>query len=204
MMFPRITKLCDQLITTFEQIPAERMVVLNELVRFIQEQKDAELPIQLVYVCTHNSRRSHLGQIWANVASHYYRVYPVETFSAGTEATAMHPNTIEALLAQGFEITTTDQTSNPHYRVKFGDSEFSLCYSKTIEDVHLPKSNFAALMTCSDADENCPFIPGCTLRIPTRYEDPKRSDGTPHQLQTYQERSLQIARECLYVFSLIH
>jgi protein-tyrosine phosphatase/arsenate reductase len=56
-------------------------------------------------------------------------------------------------------------------------------------------------MTCSDAEENCPFIPGVDLRIGTTYDDPKAFDGTQLQDEKYQERSSQIALECLYVFS---
>ena len=58
-------------------------------------------------------------------------------------------------------------------------------------------------MTCGDADENCPFIPGCDLRIGTTYFDPKSFDNSILQNEKYTERSNQIAMECLYVFSLI-
>ncbi len=203
-LFPKIAEQCDLLSQQFEVISVERKVLLTQLANYIQKQKNTALPIQLIFVCTHNSRRSHLGQVWSKVAAHFYEVNSVETFSAGTEATAMHPNTREALISQGFEISGDFNLANPIYKVKSGEEVESICFSKTISDDRLPKSQFAAIMTCSDADENCPFIPGCAIRIPLTYEDPKVSDGTPQQLQTYQERSLQIARECLYVFSLIN
>ena len=58
-------------------------------------------------------------------------------------------------------------------------------------------------MTCSHADENCPFIAGAEKRIPITYEDPKKFDNTPEQLAKYNERSLQIATELFYVFSKV-
>lgn len=56
-------------------------------------------------------------------------------------------------------------------------------------------------MTCSQADEGCPYIAGAEKRIPVRYEDPKSSDKTPQQNEIYTQRSLQIASEMFYVFS---
>jgi arsenate reductase len=58
-------------------------------------------------------------------------------------------------------------------------------------------------MTCSEAEQNCPFVPGAELRVSTTYEDPKIFDGTKEQDEKYIERSLQIARENLYIFSNI-
>jgi arsenate reductase len=57
-------------------------------------------------------------------------------------------------------------------------------------------------MTCTHADENCPFIPGAT-RISLPYEDPKAFDGTPEEEAIYAERCRQIARELLFAFSQV-
>jgi len=45
------------------------------------------------------------------------------------------------------------------------------------------------------------LVLGSDKRIPITYEDPKKSDGTPQQSETYLERSLQIATEMKFVFS---
>lgn len=156
-----------------------------------------------MYVCTHNSRRSHFGQVWAAVAADYYHISDIETYSGGTEATAFNPNAIHALQQTGFEIIREDDGANPHYTVRFGVQRSTNCFSKVFNAPENPHESFAAIMTCSDADENCPFIPGVELRIGTTYEDPKAFDNTPLQDEKYLERSNQIARECLYVFSLI-
>lgn len=202
-MNTKIKNTCDQLSQQFDSISSERKSLLEKISSYIQEKKGMNLPIQLVYVCTHNSRRSHFGQIWGAVASEYYKVKNVSTFSGGTEATAFNPNAIQALEQLGFEITTSEITSNPTYEVGFGGSKPSICFSKVYDDSSNPTSNFAAIMTCSDAEENCPFIPGVELRIGTTYDDPKAFDGTEIQNEKYIERALQIGLETLYVFSRI-
>lgn len=202
-MFTSIQQLCDELILDFDAIPNERKDLLTKISSYIQERKDKNQEINLVYVCTHNSRRSHFGQVWSAVAAKYYRIQNVNSFSGGTEATAFNPNAINALKEVGFEIDKLSETENPSYVVKFGPTDKTICFSKTVYDKTNPIANFAAIMTCSDADENCPFIPGVDLRIGTTYEDPKAFDGTDLQTIKYQERSKQIATECLFVFSQI-
>lgn len=202
-MFQNLQTHCDQLTLQFEAIDSERKLLLAKLADYIQEKVNAKAPINLVYVCTHNSRRSHFGQVWAAVAANYYSIPKLSTFSGGTEATAFNENAIHALEKTGFEISELSTGTNPHYRVNFGENLYTTCFSKVYDDAVNPSSNFAAIMTCSDAEENCPFIPGVELRIGTTYDDPKAFDNTPNQTEKYLERSNQIARECLYVFSLI-
>ena len=203
-MNTKVKNACDELSRQFDAILPERKQLLAKISNYIQQKKDVNQAIQLVYVCTHNSRRSHFGQIWGAVAAEYYGVNNVRTFSGGTESTAFNPNAIHALNGLGFEITTTDLSSNPKYEVDFGGSKASICFSKVYDDASNPTSNFAAIMTCDDAEENCPFIPGVELRIGTTYEDPKAFDGTELQEEKYIERALQIGLETLYVFSKIN
>lgn len=193
---------CEILSKNFKEIDAERKIILEKLSDHIQGKINQNIEINLIYVCTHNSRRSHLGQVWAKVAADFYG-FEINSFSAGTEATAFNQNAINALVSAGFEVKKTDETQNPKYEVSFGENKSNLFFSKTIDDETLPKENFVAVMTCGDADENCPFIPGCDLRIGTTYFDPKSFDHSVLQNEKYTERSNQIAMECLYVFSLI-
>jgi len=204
-MNSKLKILCDQLILQFDSIPSERKVLLEKISAYIQRKKDANLPIQLMYVCTHNSRRSHFGQIWAALAASYYLIEQVTTFSGGTESTAFNVHARKALEELGFQIQAKDDSSNPKYEVSFSDENVPLlCFSKVYEDPFNPTSNFAAIMTCGDAEENCPFIPGVELRIGTTYDDPKMFDGTVLQDEKYKERALQIGLETLYVFSIIN
>lgn len=202
-MFQPIQERCAALVKNFKEIPAERKQLLEKVADYIKAKRAANETINLIYVCTHNSRRSHLGQVWASVSAAYYGIDHVSTFSGGTEATAFNPNAIAALTTAGFRINKKDESNNPVYEVFFADDKFTTCFSKVYSHEANPTQNFAAIMTCSDAEDNCPFIPGCDLRIGTTYNDPKAFDNTILQNEKYTERSNQIAMECLYVFSKV-
>lgn len=185
-------------------ISAERTTVLHSLIDIIQTKVDKKEDVLLNFICTHNSRRSHLSQIWAQVMAAHFGIPQVFTFSGGTEATAMFPKIGETLTAQGFEITPISDGKNPVYAIKFAkNSHPIIAFSKVYNHAFNPVSNFAAIMTCSQADEGCPFIAGAEKRIPLTYDDPKAFDGTPQQTEKYKERSIQIATELFYVFSKI-
>lgn len=201
-MNPPILTYIKRAITEFDSIPIERKQILSKIAEYIKSKK--EQPTNLIYICTHNSRRSHYGQIWGAVAAHYYHHPEIKTYSGGTEATSFNANAILALQKIGFEFNTHQTDVNPIYEVKFGENLSTSCFSKRYDDKANPSSNFAAIMTCSDADENCPFIVGADVRIATTYDDPKAFDNTPFQDEKYTERCLQIAIETLYAFSLIN
>jgi protein-tyrosine phosphatase/arsenate reductase len=198
-----IEHFCENLSTQFDTIPPERKQILNKLSAYIQAKKDNSESIQLVYICTHNSRRSHFGQIWAAVAATYYHIHNVSTFSGGTEVSAFNIHAINSLKRTGFVVADNGQIVNPKYIVQYGENLKTVCFSKVYNDAANPQQHFVAIMTCSDAEHNCPFIPGVELRIGTTYKDPKAADDTLLQDTTYDERSGQIALECLYVFSLV-
>ncbi len=202
-MYQKIRQFTQSLENDFNSIPTERKALLQKITDYIQERYSQNSPINLVYICTHNSRRSHFGQVAAALAANFYNIDNVSTFSGGTEATAFNPNAIKALKTIGFEISSDGKEVNPNYEVSFGENLSTTCFSKVYDDEVNPKSDFAAVMTCSDAEQNCPFIPGVALRIGTTYEDPKKSDGTPQQDETYTARFRQIATETLYAFSLV-
>jgi len=202
-LFPQIQSYCEERITEFHLIPQERKENLQSIAEYIRYKHQENKVIQLVYVCTNNSRRSHFGQIWGAVAASYFNRSRVFTYSGGTEPTAFHPNALEAIQRIGFVVAVLVKSSNPHYDVQYGEGLTTSCFSKTYNDNSNPKENFAVIMTCSDADENCPFIQNVELRISTTYKDPKVFDGTLQQDEQYDERCGQIARENLYMFSVI-
>ena len=203
-MFPQITQRCTTLSQQFEIISEDRKVILNRLAQYITEQLKASKLINLVYICTHNSPRSHFGQVWASVAAHYYSIPSVSTYSGGTEATALFPMVAETLKKSGFQIFTLSKGENPVYSIKYAANEAPVIgFSKKYDDDFNPNSQFAAIMTCSQADGGCPFIAGAEKRIPITFEDPKVFDNTPQQAEKYLERSNQIATEMMHVFSQI-
>ncbi len=180
----------------------ERQAQLEPLVDYLQAKLDRQEEIQLHFICTHNSRRSQFAQVWAQTWAHYF-LLPLRAFSGGVEVTAFNPRAISCLREQGFTIEASD-TTNPLYQIQFGQEGESLqAYSKLYDAEENPRSNFAALMTCSHAEENCPFIAGAERRIPLLYEDPKAFDDSPQEAQKYVERSRQIASELAFAFSCL-
>jgi arsenate reductase len=185
-------------------ITKERKEILQPLIDYIQNKATNQQEIRLNLICTHNSRRSHLSQVWAQTAAAYYNVKNVFCYSGGTEATAMFPMIAKTLEKQGFKIKPISEGNNPVYSVKYSQNQHPIiCFSKTYDDDFNPESEFAAILTCSSADQGCPFIEGAEKRIPITFEDPKAFDNTPQQTEKYEERSLQIATEMVYVFSQI-
>lgn len=203
ILFPEI----EQVVRTFnlESITAERKITLQPLIDFIQAKVSNQQEIRLNLICTHNSRRSHLSQVWAQTAAAYYGIKNVFCYSGGTEATALFPMVAQTLVKSGFKIKTISEGKNPVYSIKYAANEHPVIgFSKTYDDDFNPQSAFAAIMTCSQADGGCPFIPGAEKRIPITFEDPKAFDNTSQQAEKYEERSLQIATELFYVFSQIN
>ena len=187
-----------------DAIPQERKQILDLLSGYIQKKVNKKESIRLNFICTHNSRRSHLSQVWAQTLAHHFGVRNLSCYSGGTEATALFPMVATTLANTGFEVQMLSEGKNPVYTIKFAENEHPvICFSKTMDDAFNPTSDFAAIMTCSQADEGCPFVPGAEKRIPITYDDPKAFDNTPQQAEKYSERSKQIATEMCYIFSKI-
>jgi arsenate reductase len=202
MIFSKLSEKIDGLDTSI--ISKERKTILQPLIDFIQSKVDAKQMINLNFICTHNSRRSHLSQAWAQVLGTYYGIDNLFCYSAGTEATTLFPVAAETLSKSGFKVDKLSEGNNPVYSLKYAENTHPIIgFSKTIASEFNPQSGFAAIMTCSSADQGCPFIAGAEKRIPITYEDPKVADGTPQQIEKYEERSTQIATEMKFIFSQI-
>lgn len=202
-LFPTIENIIKELKP--ETVSEDRKAVLQLLTDFIQAKVSNDAEIRINFICTHNSRRSHLSQVWAQTMAHYFNVQNVFSYSGGTESTALFPIAAETLQNSGFEIKTLSDGENPVYSIKYAANEHPVIgFSKKTDDDFNPKSGFAAIMTCDSANEACPFVPGAEKRIPITFEDPKAFDNTPQQAEKYRERSLQIATELFYVFSQIN
>ena len=192
----------ELLIIKMNDIAQERKSLLEEFADYISQKIKDGKEINLTFICTHNSRRSHISQIWAQAAAEYYRIKNVFCYSGGTVATAFNPRAVKAMQKAGFEIVKEDESDNPVYLVKYSQDKESLkCFSKIYNNPFNPQKDYAAVMTCSDADENCPVVFGADARFPIRYNDPKEFDDTEQEEKMYAERCAQIASEMLYVFS---
>lgn len=199
-----MNKIISELRKRLFEISSDRMNLLNSFADYIAEKVKNEERVKLNFICTHNSRRSHMTQIWAQTAAEYFEIPNVECFSGGTEATAFNPRAVRAIRDAGFNVEKLDESENPVYLVYFSDFKEPLkCFSKVYSDDFNPSENFAAVMTCSHADENCPIVFGADQRFPIRYDDPKEFDGTEQEEAKYKERFEQIGIEMIYVFGKV-
>ncbi len=205
-MIKEVENICQQLEKEFSLIPDKRKRILRKLRKYISHKFQDQQTPQLVVICTHNSRRSHLGQIWLAVGGHYYGLPPLKTFSGGTEATAFNIRAVNAMKKLGFDITTKTQKSpdNPIYQINWLKEETPyVAFSKKYDTPPNPAKDFGAIMVCTSADKGCPIVAGADFRLALPFDDPKAFDETPLESAKYTERSRQIGREMLYVLSRV-
>lgn len=207
---PDVVDMIHKKITDFilslesHEIPKERKDILQPLMDYIQGRVSNNSPVQLNFICTHNSRRSQFSQIWGQTIANYFNLKQVNCFSGGTEATAVYPTVVETAKSIGFIHEKDADENNPKHLLHFSqEAKPIILFSKTIEASPNPASDFAAILTCSSADTACPFVPGADIRVPWTFEDPKDFDGTSQENEKYAERSTQIASELFYLFSII-
>lgn len=186
------------------ELTTQREALLDAIAEKIISLYKEEKKVNLNFICTHNSRRSQLGQIWGFYAKHYFNLPKISTFSGGTEVTAFFRNTVKTLQSVGFKFNLNDFShQNPKYLVSFSEQGEQIeCFSK-LYDHKINKSPFIAITTCDSADANCPFIAEAISRFHLPFVDPKIFDGKDQQDDAYIKTSSQIAGELFYVFAKI-
>lgn len=204
LIYPVILPFINEITGKFHEIPEPRASMLNKGSEYIRIQRHKNKVVNLLFVCTHNSRRSQFGEIAATLAAAYYNLPKLNSYSAGTEITAFHPNAINALNETGFQINSNKSSViNPVYSVKFGEHFVNNCYSKHINDPIIPKENLLAIYTCSEVETACPVIVGAQSHLSLPYPDPKISDGSGHELETYGNTFRNICLEIFYMLSKV-
>lgn len=199
-LYPHLQKSIEKALAI--PLSDQRKAILQPVIEYIRSKMNSGEEINLNFICTHNSRRSQFAQIWAKTAAAYFGI-DINTYSGGVEVTAFNERAVDSLRRSGFRIKSEGE-ENPVYSVSYcKDAKPIKAFSKLFDDSANRAEKFSAIMTCSDADENCPFIPGTEKRIAVNYDDPKAFDDTPEEASKYDERSFQIASELLYVFSTI-
>ena len=182
-----------------KEIANSRKEILEILIKYIIRKIENNEQVNLNFICTHNSRRSQFCQIWSSTASHYYNI-PVNSYSGGTEITECNKLVINSITNNGFFVTSDGKSKNSKYSVSMGANKPIKLFSKLFNKSIYHDGPFAAIMTCSDVDENCPYIPGAEIRITLKYDDPKEFDNTKLELKKYEECSHKIASEIFYAF----
>lgn len=201
-LLPALRPYVNEVAAELDTISRERKAVLAEIAATVAAQLERGVDAKLTFICTHNSRRSHMSQIWLQTAAVYYGLDRVHAYSGGTQATACNCRTVTAMRRAGFAITDATTGDNPIYLVQYADNRPPVrAYSKLYNTDGNPKRDFIALMTCSVADKSCPVVQGAIARYPIHYVDPRLCDDTPTETAAYNERCREIAREMFYIMS---
>jgi arsenate reductase (thioredoxin) len=201
-LLPPLRSYVDEVASELNQISSERKVVLGEIAKTMAARLEEGHDANVTFICTHNSRRSHMSHIWAQTAARYYGLDRVHAYSGGTEVTACNCRTITAMRRVGFAIEDATTGDNPLYLVRYADDRPPIrAYSKLYNADGNPKDGFIALMTCSSADKKCPVVDGAVARYAIHYTDPRLCDDTPTETAAYNERCREIAREMFYIMS---
>ncbi len=204
MIYRPLTEFLEIVKNKPDEIPHERKASLRNISEYISVKMQSQDSVNLIFICTHNSRRSIMAQLWAQLIAAYYKISNVNCFSGGTQVTSFNDNAVAVLINAGFNITLQKQGENPVYNVMYAtDMDPIIVFSKQFTGDPNPKEKFIAILTCSDADNACPFVPSADVRISIPYEDPKEADGTDNQDEKYNDVSRQICREIMFVFSLL-
>ena len=203
-LLPALRPFVEEVAHDLDKVPVERKVVLDGIAQNIAAQIQAGKTAQLTFICTHNSRRSHMSQIWAQTAAYYYGLNQVRAFSGGTQATACNCRTVAAMRRVGFDIEDATTGDNPVYLIRYASDRPPIrAYSKVYNADDNPKQDFIALMTCSVADKSCPVVAGAISRYAIHYADPRLCDDTPTETTAYNDRCQEIAREMFYIMSKV-
>ncbi len=64
MFYPRLQQYLEQCESQRDTIPHERREQLKSVADYVRKKLDGGQTAKLTFICTHNSRRSHLSQIW--------------------------------------------------------------------------------------------------------------------------------------------
>jgi len=198
VLFSALNNYCDKMVDSFASISNNRKKKLDDISSKINEYVQNDKELNLLFVCTHNSRRSQFAQVWAHLAINYFGLLNLNSFSCGSEQTIIHKNTIIALESFGFRVQKVKSNITNFY---FSENLYVKCFSKTFHHNSLPDNQIISLMTCDDADKNCPFIAGSLSRISLPYNDPKVYDDSSECMAEYKKTSNHIAQEIFYIFS---
>ena len=186
-------------------IDEDRQTLLLSISEVIQEELKERGKAELIVICTHNSRRSQVGEVWLQAGSDHYNLQQVEAYSGGTEQTAFNPRMVKALTKAGFMINLFESGDNPIYQIQYsyaGWRERQL-FSKKYNDSFNPTADFIAILVCDQADEDCPLVVGARHRFFVPYADPKKYDEQLNESFQYDLTVKEIGREFLFMLKNI-
>ena len=162
-------------------------LIANELNKKIKETN------VLVFLCTHNSRRSQICEVWGSIFSLIYKK-EILINSAGTIKTSVHKEIFNVLKKCGVSVNENEEIAFKNLLIKLK--------SKTLDQIDAKK--FIAIMTCSDAEKSCPIDSRSVKNINMFFKDPKVYDNTKYMEEEYLKTNSNIAEELNYIFKRIN
>lgn len=199
-MFPKLLQEIEQIQSL--ELCSTRKKLLDALALLLAEKRALGKGLRLSFICTHNSRRSHLAQLWSQALAQYFSLSGLISYSGGTEATAVYPAILRCVEQQGFAVEQLSQGTNPLYNIKYAANEPGvLAFSKSYHAPFNPQAAYIAILVCSQADGDCPLVLGADARFALPFEDPKQGDASPEQEQIYRKTSREIAAQLYYVYA---
>jgi hypothetical protein len=193
----------DNLVENLDKVPKQRELMLSEISKSMSTDYLENKTGKVLFVCTHNSRRSQIAEVWFKYATLYFGIQHFEAYSGGIEETAFNERAIKALERAGFTTHYVRKVENPVVSITPGNYPVWDQQSKIYTHRVNPKKNFTALMVCSDADKSCPIVEGATDRFSLPYDDPRYYDGTPSEEKMYDATVEEIGLEMFYLVSQI-
>lgn len=208
-LLPELRRHAELLTTTYDMIPTDHLDPIDKLADWIAKNWKSDGELHILSTCTGNSRRSILGATMGNLAASYYGFENVHFHSGGTLPSAFNKRTIATLKEIGFQVEPTGEegercdpkTPNPLYRITWGKGLEAVEFSKSYKDKSNPQTGFAAVLVCSEADAECPTVPGAALRLSMIFIDPKLYDDGAFETKKYAERRDDIGRTFLAVMA---
>jgi Protein-tyrosine-phosphatase len=201
ILFGHITRLLDQQ----DQIDQQRLKLLVLIGDLIATAINERGSCDIITICTHNSRRSQLAEVWLDTACQYFNLHHIKSYSGGTEATAFNIRMVIAMRNLGFHLHTDGPKNNPKYVLQALEPKEHphILFSKVYDHPFNPRENFMALMVCDHASEACPIVNGASHRISLVYRDPKEHDDSPMEYDAYHAKVEEIGREMLFLMQCV-
>ena len=181
-------------------IPSHKINALENIAANLRINNNLNIKSKLNFICTHNSRRSQLCQVWSDTMSRYYGFTNILSYSGGTEITQVNKNIINTLIETGFSIKKNKNLSNPIYFVNNGSKKNIKLFSKLYTDNSNPSVKYIAVLNCLGADRSCPHVEGASKRISLPFNDPGEYDKTKIKYEKYRKVNIEIASSMKYLY----
>lgn len=204
-LYPSLSELIEELNLEQDQISDQRKEELKDLAASSSQIFSEYGILNITIICTHNSRRSQLAELWIRTLAHHYELDNIYTYSGGTEGTAFNQRMVQAIASAGWEVSQLDESENPKYHIAHSDEDRNtfIMYSKVYDENYNPQKDFLAILVCNSADKACPIVHGAAQRVALPYLDPKAFDDTEKESEAYADKVREIGREMIYMLGLM-